>query len=112
MKKNIYLLAILTLILGGCFSTKVAGLASSDVDRMQSKYPGITIEDLKQGKSLFENNCAICHDLKEPKAYTEDAWSKLVPGMSKKVNEKNPGALDDADQDLILQYVMTMKTKP
>lgn len=112
MKRSIILLSILAFVLGGCFSAKVAGLGNSDVDRMQTKYPGLTLDQLKQGQSLFESNCATCHPLKEPKAYTEEAWAQLVPGMSKKVNDNAPNTLSESDQDLILKYVITMKTNP
>jgi len=112
MTRSIFLLSVMAFILGGCFSAKVAGLGSTDVDRMQTKYPGLTLDQLKQGKTLFETNCVACHALKEPKAYSEEAWAQLVPGMSKKVNENEPNTLSQSDQDLILKYVITMKTKP
>lgn len=88
---------------------KVEGMPSkSDVARVQDKFPGYTLDELVEGKKLYENNCALCHGLKKLNSQTEEGWRKVVPPMVKKANNKNGNALDEAAQEKILRYVITM----
>lgn len=91
-------------------SPKVYTASQADVDRMASKYPGYTLEELNKGKALFESNCNLCHELKKPKSYSEEKWTAVVPKMSKGVNRKKGSeVLDAAAQESILRYVLTMR---
>lgn len=87
---------------------KASGLTDADVARVQSKFPGYTLTDLKDGKELYENNCALCHGLKKLNSESEEGWRKIVPPMVKKANVKNGNKLDAAAEEKILRYVITM----
>lgn len=89
-------------------SGKVSGLTEADVARVQSKFPGYTLADLKEGKELYENNCALCHGLKKLNSQTEEGWRNVVPPMVKKANSKVTNKLDAAAEEKILRYVITM----
>ncbi|UOK41480.1 MULTISPECIES: hypothetical protein [Flavobacterium] len=106
MKKIILTLSVV-LVITSC-AVKLVTPAQPDVDRMQTKYPGYTLDELSQGKSMFEQHCAECHKLKNPTKFSESEWEKIVPIMVKKVNKKHPNTLDEKSQDLILKYVITM----
>lgn len=109
MKKTLTIAAITLLF--ACSTSKTttsSGPTQSDVDRMQTKYPGYTLAELQNGQSLYKQYCGSCHGLKNPKSYSEEQWNRLVPGMSKKVNNNNPGALDEKAEESILKYVITM----
>ena len=80
----------------------------SDVDRVQAKFPGYTLDDLNKGKSLYEGYCAICHELKAPASESESEWRKIVPPMVKKANGKTNNAIDAKGEEQILRYVITM----
>ncbi|ESU25015.1 cytochrome c class I [Flavobacterium enshiense DK69] len=94
-------------MLASC-AVKLVTPTQPDVDRMQAKYPGYTLDELNQGKSMFEQHCAECHKLKKPTKFTEAELQKTVPIMVKKVNKKHPNTLDEKSQDLILKYMITM----
>jgi len=79
-----------------------------DVDRVQTKFPGYTLNELMDGKQLFESNCNLCHGLKKLTSESEEEWRKIVPPMVKKANKKNGNLLDAVAEDKILKYVITM----
>lgn len=83
----------------------------ADVDRVQGKFPGYTLNELNDGKKLFEANCALCHGLKKPESRTEEEWTKIVPRMVKKVNGKEGHQVDASGEQKILRYVITMGSK-
>jgi cytochrome c5 len=90
-------------------TAKVEALPSQgDVDRVQTKFPGYTLDELYQGKKLFEANCNLCHKLKKPTSEPEDEWRTIVPRMVKKVNGKEGHSIDATGEEKILRYVITM----
>lgn len=115
MKKKSLLAAVGVAILVACGTAKNSGSpkvealpTQGDVDRVQSKFPGYTLDELYQGKQLFEANCNLCHKLKKPASEPESEWKEIVPRMVKKVNSKEGHHIDEAGQEKILRYVITM----
>ena len=109
MKNAILIFTLLILV--SCASTKIITTTSqADVDRVAAKYPGFTLEQLNQGKMLFETHCNNCHGLKKPASRTAEQWSKIVPRMAVKVNKKSE-VLNTQGQELILRYLVTMGSK-
>ena len=112
MKRPVLVFAAGIAILTACnvfnHSTTETIPTQADVDRVQTKFPGYTLEDLNEGKKLYETNCALCHKLKKPSAESEEEWRKVVPPMVKKANGKNNNALDAKAEEKILRYVITM----
>lgn len=39
------------------------------------------LDELAEGKSLYENNCAKCHQLYNPKDFNEDQWFQITLKM-------------------------------
>lgn len=108
--KNLALLVTLFLLVG-CATYKAVAPTQMDVERVSVKYPNLTLAELNQGKQLFETHCGNCHGLKNPASRSEEKWQKIVPRMAEKVNKKGE-VLDARGQELILQFVVTMGTKP
>jgi hypothetical protein len=102
----------MSIVLAGCFSAKLLTPTQNDVDRVQQKFPNYTLEQLNQGKMLYEQHCNKCHGLKNPSSRSEEKWKSIVPDMSKKVNKKNSNALNPDAQEKILKYLITMSTAP
>jgi cytochrome c5 len=118
MRKTIFLIFIVA-IFGACSvkntvktNTNSNGISQADVDRVKNQFPDVTVAQLETGKSNFEKYCTACHKLKNPKDFTEEQWSKLVPGMSRKANkEAGSEIINQAAQTSILEYVIAMKEK-
>lgn len=115
MNKKSLLAAVGIAILVACGTAKNSGNAKvevlptqGDVDRVQAKFPGYTLDELHEGKKLFETNCNLCHGLKRPASRTEDEWRKIVPRMVKKVNSKEGHSVSADGEEKILRYVITM----
>jgi len=107
MKTRKYLVVLASVVLAGCFAAKKSIPSQADADRGAAKFPGYTLAELNEGKTLYENNCGTCHGLKKPSSEPESEWRRIVPVMVKKVN-KNKVVLDAHSEDLILRYVVTM----
>jgi cytochrome c5 len=106
MKKTFYLLLMIGFT--AC-SVKLIQPSQPDVDRVSGKYPGYTLSELNEGKSLFEHTCNRCHRLKNPASRNEDKWKKIVPTMIGKMNRKERRqVIDDKQQEVILRYLITM----
>ena len=56
-------------------------------------------KELLEGKNLFENNCAKCHKLYNPKDYSAQDWKSILAEMQKKAR------LDDAQIGMISNYI-------
>lgn len=108
MMKLVKLSAVVLVI--GCATKQAIVPTQMDVDRVQKKFPGYTMQELNKGKSLYENNCGTCHSLKSPQAYSEKQWRKILPDMVEKANKKKKkkGKLNDTDELLIGKYLITM----
>jgi cytochrome c2 len=106
MKKLSFLFIIM--IFTAC-SVKLMTPAQSDIDRVYSKYPGYTLTELNQGKTLFEQTCSRCHKLKNPTSRNEGKWNQIVPKMIGKLNKKQGKTeIDENQQAEILKYLVTM----
>jgi mono/diheme cytochrome c family protein len=110
-KKSI---VILSMILASCGASKLLFTPSqSDVDRVATKYPGYTLAELNQGKSIYEQNCGSCHGLKSPSSETEAEWNHIVPEMTGKTNKKaGKEVINAKDQEILLKYLITMSSAP
>jgi len=91
-------------------SKKTTSTKDVDLSKVTDRYPGYTMAQFTEGKSLYEGNCGKCHALKKPGAYSEEKWTGIVPPMVTKVNKKaGSEVLDKAKEELILRYLITAK---
>ena len=102
MKKT--LPAILILFISACTATKLVTPTQSDAERGSQKFQGYTLDELAQGKAIYESHCNKCHKYKVPESRDETKWDKIIPVMAKKAK------LDSTQEDLVLKYVVTMST--
>jgi len=110
MKNKITIIAF-TIVLSACGAVKLITPSDADAQRGSQKYPGLTLGSLNEGKTLFEQNCKRCHGLKDPTKRNEEKWNAVVPRMVKKVNKKvGHEEIDPREEQLILQYLVTMST--
>lgn len=110
MKTKFTLLSLI-IILAACGSTKLVIPSQADVDRASQKNNSITLASINEGKALFEQNCNRCHGYKNPNSRSEKRWAKIIPRMVAKVNKKmKKEEIDANEQELILNYVVTMSS--
>ena len=56
--------------------------------------------EIVEGKELYENNCAKCHNLHETSEFSAEEWKPIVARMQKKAH------LEDFQAQLIYNYVV------
>jgi cytochrome c5 len=95
MKSKIFTLAVATLLLVSC-GTKKAPAAPTVTETV--KAAELTPE-LAAGKNLYENSCAKCHKLYEPKKFSQEEWQPILTKMQKKAH------LDDTQMASISSYI-------
>jgi|SRR5450432_2251278 len=78
------------------------GPSQMDADRGALKFPGYTLADLSEGKTIYDGHCNKCHAYKLPQSRDEAAWDNIIPKMAKK------SKLDSLQESLVLKYVVTM----
>ena len=98
MKAKILTLAAITLLAVSCSTKKTAPAPATPTVIETAKAVELTPE-LAAGKSMYENNCAKCHKLYEPKKFTQDEWAPILVRMQKKAH------LDDTQMASIKSYI-------
>ena len=106
MKLKVITLATFGILLYSCASKSPAAapiveakekpivkLLTSDSNAMVLK------KDYLEGKNLFENNCAKCHKLYDPKDFSAQEWKPILKRMQKQAN------LEDAQIENISNYI-------
>lgn len=112
MTQKVVVLLVALIILTGCSTTRLLTPTQQDVDRVSNKFAGLTLDELNQGKAIFETNCQTCHGLKNPTSRGEERWRQIVPKMTAKVNKKRNNAINAEDQEKLLRYLITMSQAP
>ena len=116
--KKIILAVVLVSFAVACGTNKNTGsnqivkreyTAEDYVVNMSQKYPDYTITQFNDGKNLYEMHCGKCHDLAKPTDYSEERWTKIVPGMTKAVN-KNGVLINEQQQEMVLRYLVSVTT--
>lgn len=102
MKSRILTLTALTLLLVACSTKKTvaeAPLPPPPPKGGEAKELTTEYVDLAEAKSLYENSCARCHKLYEPKSFTKEEWQPILVRMQKKAK------LDDVKMASITNYI-------
>jgi cytochrome c5 len=94
--KNILILAGLAFLVVSCGTQKTATVATAPVEAVKTS--ALTPE-LEAGKNLYDNNCAKCHKLYEPKSFTKEEWTPILVKMGKKAK------LDETQMASITNYI-------
>lgn len=94
--KNILILAGLAFFVVSCGTQKTTPVAQAPVE--PAKTVALTPE-LEAGKNLYDNNCAKCHKLYEPKQFSKEEWTPILVRMGKKAK------LDETQMASISSYI-------
>jgi cytochrome c5 len=99
MKSKFLILASSTLLVISC-STKKDPVANAAKPEVPETAAVATLSpELSTGKNLYENSCARCHKLYDPKKYTQEEWKPILVRMQKKAN------VDDVNMASITNYI-------
>jgi hypothetical protein len=75
--------AALLILAGGCKKSN-NGVTSLYVPTSADVTSTATLDELTQGRALYINNCASCHDLYSPDDFTATQWKNIMGSMSMK----------------------------
>ena len=99
MKAKILILTAVTLLLVSCGTKKsTPAVAATSTVTETAKTIELTPE-LAEGKNLYDNSCAKCHKLYEPKKFSQEEWKPILTRMQKKAH------LDDVQIASISNYI-------
>ena len=104
MKLKIVAIAIVVLLIYSCAAKSSVTIVEAKKEELskepvvETKYFVMT-EALAEGKTLFENNCAKCHSLYNPKDFSSEQWQPILIRMQKEAG------LDDAQIGSISNYI-------
>ncbi|MFN0203336.1 MAG: hypothetical protein ACKVTZ_17550 [Bacteroidia bacterium] len=111
MRKYFIVLSMAMGLLIAC-SPKIGALTQADADKIASAYPGTTLAELKEGKTLYETHCNACHALKNPTSMSAAGWAKIVPPMVEGTNKKAGKQVINAKQEtIIIKYLAAVCEK-
>ncbi|MEO5777501.1 MAG: cytochrome c [Flavobacterium sp.] len=99
MKYKVLALAVLATIIYSCAAKSSAPTASTPPPVKTTTASTVMTAELAEGKNLYENNCAKCHKLYDPKEFSAEQWKPIVDRMQKKAH------LDDLAGQKIYNYV-------
>lgn len=92
-------LTAITLLLVSCGTQKTApAIITTPTVIETAKATELTLE-LAEGKNLYDNSCAKCHKLYEPKKFSQEEWKPILTRMQKKAH------LDDVKMAAISNYI-------
>lgn len=107
MKYKIIALVVLSIIIYSCASK--SNIPTTEVKKIEptvsvanESVTAVMTAELAEGKSLYENNCAECHNLYSPKDFSAEQWKPIVARMQKKAH------LEDLQGQKIYNY-LTMR---
>lgn len=98
MKAQFFFLMLTALVIASCSGKKTIAAAENNIPKETSKEADLTPE-LMMGKNLYENSCAKCHKLYNPKEYIQEDWKPILIRMQKKAH------LDDTQMVSISNYI-------
>lgn len=102
------LLALAAAVLGayGC-AAALPHATVSDTRYAARRWPGATLAQLEQGRTLYVETCAGCHELRLPDSQPPERWQAAVAEM----RSKRGLHLSDARAQLIVRYLWTMSAR-
>ncbi|PIF33416.1 diheme cytochrome c [Flavobacterium sp. 9] len=99
MKSKILILAAVLLFVVSCGTKKAAPATPATPAVTEAAKPTTLTPELAEGKNLYENSCARCHKLYDPKKFSQEDWKPILVRMQKKAK------LDDTQMTSISNYI-------
>jgi cytochrome c5 len=69
----------------------------------EKRWAGTTLEELKQGKIIFDNKCTTCHAAKKIVGRTEESWKDAIEKMAPKAK------LSPEEKEKLTKYILSFR---
>jgi hypothetical protein len=107
MKKIFSVLLAAGLMVAACKSKKVVSGSANEptetqLTALKTKMPDATMNDLKQGHSIYYGACTKCHGAKDVSGYTEEKLRKVINKMAGKA------ALTEPETEAVWKYALAL----
>lgn len=99
-------LVLAATLFGACGGSAVPEPTVADASRGSAHFPGLTLGELQQGRTLYVSRCGSCHTLKRPVELPPEQWQEEVSEM----RTKNGVKLSDAEAQAIVRYLAVAAT--
>jgi mono/diheme cytochrome c family protein len=99
-------LALALAPLVGC-AAALPHATAADATRVSSAFPGTTQPRLEQGRSVYVERCAGCHELREPASEAPLAWPRLVAEM----RDEHGVHLTREEEQGIVSYLVSVSSR-
>lgn len=106
MKSGGCLVLLAATLLAACSGSALPEPTVADASRGGAHFPGLTLGELQQGRSLYVSRCGSCHALKRPAELPPEQWQEEVSEM----RTKNGVKLSDAEAQAIVRYLAVAAT--
>jgi len=77
-----------------------------DVERVQPADPGLSLEEMQAGRSIYLQRCSSCHAVHGPGEYRGDQWPDLIARMQREKKIKLP----EHDRALMVRYLIAFSS--
>ena len=108
--KKALLLGVIAIVAVCCKSSQSTTSSKSSLDPAQpdvaiasAHWPGTTLDNLKQGYSIYNDKCTECHGTKKPQDFSVDDWNSIMPKMGR--NAK----LDSVQYAMVFHYILAKR---
>lgn len=91
-----------TLTLVACGGSAVPEPTAADATRGGAHFPGVTLNELSHGRTLYVSRCGSCHALRRPGELAPQQWQAELDEM----RTKNGVKLSDTEAQAILRYLV------
>jgi hypothetical protein len=99
------LLASLIFCMMSC-GTAIPDPQEADLRMLPGDLSGISLNDLRNGRKLYVQNCGGCHRLKPPQEQTDSQWIESYAKMRTRVE------LNRSEEERLLAYLRAFAKRP
>lgn len=107
-KSTIPAFALVTLVWACAPKAKVASSAPAGPSEKQlaaakTRFPDVTLDELKKGQNIFNGSCTRCHAAKDVTPYQEKELAGILDNMAEKA------ALSKTEKDAVWKYALAVR---
>ena len=94
-----FLFVALAAFFGGCKKDATVSSDSLYTPTLANVTANATLQELQEGRTLYINNCSVCHQPYLPESYSPTQWKSILTTMSPRTG------MSSSDLLLVTKYV-------